>query len=731
MRFDSRIAAWALGICFAVAGCEGTQGEAGSTGPQGDPGEAGVEGPQGPPGPAGRDGEDGETGARGATGDPGAPGAAGDPGPAGEQGTPGEAGGEGPAGPQGDPGPQGEPGAPGADGDPGLPGTDGRSSLFTDRGLVITVDAADIDDDGHPVVIYRLEDTRERPLDFEGVYTEGAFSMSYVLASRAPGEPWQAAITREVDGEQQPTSDAGGEQVALEFGTYMYTYAATVADDAPEGTIWRAALGARRTFDDGTRVGGSVATLLTVGDAAPEAPPAATTLGQCNACHHGLEFHGGRWNDTESCITCHTPGMADPESGNTIDFRVMIHRIHQGANLPSVQAGEPYEIIGFRGSVHDYSGVHFPRPTTDCGACHVEANLESWGVASSATCLSCHDRTHFEEGEVDGFTAHTAGPQEERLCTRCHPPGDGGPAVWDAHLDPLLDPELGLVGLNVGVVAVEGAAAGAAPEIVFSLTNDAGEPVDPGLLDSSEITIAGPTSNYAWDLRMRSPHAVAVAEGDNWRVTFGSPLPEDAAGSIAVGMAAYRYLPYGAGRADSIGREYGGNPVSYVDLAGGEAVASPERVTRDQCNACHGDLKLHGTFRREIEYCVTCHHDNATDGAQRPEDAGEPATIDFGPMVHAIHAGGVRNGPTVIYGFGGQPHDYGEVHYPGDLADCSACHSGDGWQTASARACLSCHDSDDAVAHAALETTADGQEACGVCHGSGREFDVVRVHGGD
>jgi cytochrome c553 len=47
----------------------------------------------------------------------------------------------------------------------------------------------------------------------------------------------------------------------------------------------------------------------------------------------------------------------------------------------------------------------------------------------------------------------------------------------------------------------------------------------------------------------------------------------------------------------------------------------------------------------------------------------------------------------------------------------------------SAAACITCHDSDDARAHADLNTTVDGREACGVCHGPGRESAVDVAHG--
>ncbi len=43
--------------------------------------------------------------------------------------------------------------------------------------------------------------------------------------------------------------------------------------------------------------------------------------------------------------------------------------------------------------------------------------------------------------------------------------------------------------------------------------------------------------------------------------------------------------------------------------------------------------------------------------------------------------------------------------------------------------CSSCHDSQEAVTHMLLQTTADDSiETCIVCHGTGRDFDVVSVH---
>jgi OmcA/MtrC family decaheme c-type cytochrome len=401
-----------------------------------------------------------------------------------------------------------------------------------------------------------------------------------------------------------------------------------------------------------------------------------------------------------------------------VAFGVMLHKIHNGANLPSVADGEPYQIIGYRNSVHDYSNVHFPRSVTECNACHAGDAPDAFENAEPNNCTSCHDRTSFEANVADGWTAHTAGPQGPDTCGNCHGAAGTPFPVLDTHQSELAN--VATVGLNVEIVEVTNAIPGGSPTVFLTMRDNEGGDIDPAILDSFEITVAGPTSGFSWALTMRNAHQAVVVEGDRLRINSTVNIPAEATGSIAVGIAGYRYLPYGAARADSVGREWAGNPVVYVALDGGEATPPREIVSREQCNDCHGDLQLHGTFRREVSYCVTCHNQNATDVARRPDDGSAPASIDFAPMIHRIHAGGHLEEPAVIYGFGGSRHDYSEVHYPRDLATCSACHTNGTEDAPSARACVSCHDSSAARTHAALETAPNGDEACGVCHGPGR-----------
>ena len=92
----------------------------------------------------------------------------------------------------------------------------------------------------------------------------------------------------------------------------------------------------------------------------------------CNACHERLMFHGGGRRDVQYCVTCHNPGSTDAQSTNTVDFTVMIHKIHRGAELPSVVAGGEYYIVGFGNDKVDYSHIEWPQDIRNCQACHDE-----------------------------------------------------------------------------------------------------------------------------------------------------------------------------------------------------------------------------------------------------------------------------------------------------------------------------------------------------------------------
>jgi OmcA/MtrC family decaheme c-type cytochrome len=120
-------------------------------------------------------------------------------------------------------------------------------------------------------------------------------------------------------------------------------------------------------------------------------------------------------------------------------------------------------------------------------------------------------------------------------------------------------------------------------------------------------------------------------------------------------------------------------------------------------------------------------------------------------MIHRIHSGEELSRDFTIYRSRGV-FNFNEVLYPGDRRNCAKCHVNESNElplpanmanTAAPReffsplgpaasACLGCHDTEDAAAHAfqnsATFPSGRTAESCAVCHGEGADFAVSRVH---
>ena len=201
---------------------------------------------------------------------------------------------------------------------------------------------------------------------------------------------------------------------------------------------------------------------------------------KCNTCHDGktsndgvliprLSLHGNNRNENlELCVICHNPNQTDvpyrvsgPET--SVDLKRMIHSIHAGGFRET-----PFVVIGFNGSVNDFSHVRFPKELRNCVNCHIDSNgkgtfelpLNSsvlgttvstgsvYAVASgsartidvnpsndlkispiAAVCSSCHDKTEVRSHMISKGGASFATLQQNigvsvnERCATCHGPG--------------------------------------------------------------------------------------------------------------------------------------------------------------------------------------------------------------------------------------------------------------------------------------------------------------------
>jgi OmcA/MtrC family decaheme c-type cytochrome len=215
---------------------------------------------------------------------------------------------------------------------------------------------------------------------------------------------------------------------------------------------------------------------------------------KCSKCHDNqlhkgtfiprLALHGGSRNEEPGmCVICHNPNQTDipfrtlasPPStdplGNgvapevSIDFKRMAHEIHAGGFRRSA-----FKVVGFNGTITDFSGVRFPAELRNCLMCHIDVNgkgtfelpLASTVLGSTvktgstigyvrpsdgqvgnlvdldptnnlritptaSVCSACHDRSevrrHMQSnGAVFGALQSTITPNPER-CVSCHGPG--------------------------------------------------------------------------------------------------------------------------------------------------------------------------------------------------------------------------------------------------------------------------------------------------------------------
>lgn len=591
-----------------------------------------------------------------------------------------------------------------------------------------------------PVVVVSYSDDLDQPLDYAGKSTPGALSISFILAwYDAQGRQYTAYTTRTRSGVTNPSADQNGQWVH-QLGRSTYTF----------GTTLPASMDLTKTHTLG--IYGRRSTNAIVGkdyyadninyDFRPDGKAVTETWAAmdvektCNNCHDPLAFHGGTRRTVKNCVLCHTPQIAkDATTGNTFDFKVMVHKIHMGKELPSVVAGGKY---GF-GTTLDFSTVAYPQDIRNCQNCHDPKASEGYiwyARPSRKACGSCHDTIDWVTG-----ANHVAGPQlDDRSCAACHiPEGDTefDMSVKGAHTIPTKSNQL--QGLALTVQSITNTAPGLKPTVTFKLTDKKGAFVDPSKLARSRFLLGGPTTDYMKSLREDVKGATCAGSGICTFV-FTTAVPSDATGTWTLSADYYRSVTIDNHSEKGLAvREAGLNPI--LDFPVTDAKAVSRRIITDtaKCNKCHDVLALHGGQRFKVEECAICHAPNAT----APSVTSQPdESIHFKWMVHRIHTGEEL---THDYSIGGT--SYNEVLYPGDRRNCMACHVTGSYHLPlpesaqptitkrdfytpmqpAAAACLSCHDTKYAAAHVYTNTAPFG-ESCASCHGDSSEFAVDKVH---
>jgi OmcA/MtrC family decaheme c-type cytochrome len=669
---------------------------------------------------------------------------------------------------------------------------------FVRPGLTIKIVSANITQDGTISVDYKLTDPKGLPLDPAGITTPGAVSVSFLCAYIPKGQTqFFSYATRSQTSPItkvtaiQAGADSGGTTKQVGDGEYVYTFATKAKGQAgawdPTLTHRVGIYGSRNLteFDLGTNYDSDTMTWIP-GGGTPKDNRDVIRTASCNKCHDQLSFHGGSRQGMDLCIMCHTPQTTDPDTGNTVDMKVFIHKLHMGSQLPSVVAGTPYQVIGFNQAVSDWSTVNLPSDPRRCVFCHEDAKVtgatqsNNWlSNPSRAACGSCHDDVNFATGKN-----HVNLPQvSDNQCTQCHIPQgelEFDASIKGAHTVPTESATR--PGIVANVSKVDNGVAGKAPTVTFSVKDFAGNAVTMAQLTGGNnrlaLVLAGPTTDYGYtnfgsDVTTQgyvSENPVPTAKCANdgtCSYTFTHVIPAAAKGTFAMGIEARRGITLLSGTAQEMTSEYGAvNKVLYFSVDGSKVTPRRQVVDIAKCNGCHSTLSLHGENRNQIEMCVLCHNPSENDGVRRvvatnPADKAQPnQSVNFALMIHKIHTGeglAAAGQSYTIVGFGGSHNDFTEVRYPAmtptggvaDTAKCYMCHVNNSEAVfpigknnvtdpqgrispvaATTSACTACHLTLSALSHAVSQTDPKFGESCDVCHAAGADFDVLKEHAG-
>lgn len=689
---------------------------------------------------------------------------------------------------------------PGSRESPGSSGTTGSGGNPFTQPLNIRITA--VSGGSQPVVEFRA-------IDQNGHFFSGLTGAHFTIAKLVPGQDgetpfWQSYINRtQIAGvgswNQAPFNtpeDASAIQAVaqnstagtfenLGDGRYRYTFTDLANITSPLRVTWQPELT--------HRIG-----VQTVGPTFPAAnavytyqPLTGATVGildrrivvqsTCNTCHgDNLAFHGGKNSngpgkhsgshiDAEYCVTCHNPGSTDPQSGNSLDFRVMIHKIHMGRELPRLPGGKPYTLWDEANRPQDYSGLAYPQDPRNCSNCHdssMPATPDAHLVETNPTraaCGSCHRTVNFTTGE--GHSSMNIPQASDQLCSTCHSTLSEL-SVRAVHQIPSKQVS---AKFRFNVLDFEKTEDGA--RIRFSVTDPRnGQPYpiqqDSEILRQVRVRVTWPerpSSEYRASTS-RNKKALAtdgslhpsLEEGPNGSHFITVPLPpgNNAPRNPAYYSVAMEGNAWLNGRASESRARIAGTS-AFFNADGTRNIGRRNIVSDTACQTCHeqneGPFSGHDSARTDhVQLCVHCHNVNHFDASWLP---WRGASSDLLQMVHGIHGNEV-----LTY----ERRNRGYVQYPDRASNCTTCHTGDSFHltqmpetrpatqvaedafiSPKTAACMSCHNSELARVHMqqnggqiavpSRELLRDGdgrfpQESCGVCHGPGRVADVGSIH---
>src|ERR1051325_1842475 len=250
---------------------------------------------------------------------------------------------------------------------------------FVRPGLVIKINSASIAADRTMTAVVTVTDPQGLALDNTGITTPGVVTLSFIMGS-IPKDGAQYAnyimttitgaagtFPRPIAENQNSTNTTPGKLTSLGNGQFQYVFGTKAPANFDQTATHTLAVYGNRNlsqFNMPTNFASATYNFIPAGGSVNQIRDVVSTKA-CNSCHDQLSFHGGQRRGVELCVMCHTKDMRDSATGNPIDLKIFIHKIHAGTSLPSNVAGNNFKIGN-----SDFSEVVYPADVRCCETCH-------------------------------------------------------------------------------------------------------------------------------------------------------------------------------------------------------------------------------------------------------------------------------------------------------------------------------------------------------------------------
>ncbi|OGT00271.1 MAG: hypothetical protein A3F73_14275 [Gallionellales bacterium RIFCSPLOWO2_12_FULL_59_22] len=579
---------------------------------------------------------------------------------------------------------------------------------------------------GSPVVNFAVRDAGGnlvRGLKLTGAANCGGSNAKFTFA-KFDGSDWQNLT--QAGSSAASFDDAAGATLAENAaGHYTYRSATSVAATKDGATVHR--VGMRLCFTDpatGATVKVNPYLDFTVGANGTGNPVKdgqnrltarrVADKASCNECHQTLAArHDDGLVDPNMCVTCHNKGSVHFATGNSLDFKLMIHKFHMGKQLKKDYRLSTFVARLSSGGV--VAGVDYPQEQRNCVKCHdgsaSAANRtpdgENWKTRPGKNaCWACHDDykdttsawyAKHQGATLAGVDRDNPDIASDSACQTCH--GDTAPKINTAAVHAVPEWVNGAnYQYNIHAVTWN---ADRTVSVEFSVIN----PVNGSAYDIKGASFANLTLLFGWGdgdysnagavdasgalipggqpvaINVASK-AVAVAGTNNrYRVT-STVVPASASGTSVVALqggillTGVNGVPYTVPVKDA---------VSYFAI-GGSGSAIPRRtvVSADKCNTCHGrninmnnHVPSHAANSNDPAVCVICHNGNSVlNGTTVAGGAvtALPESAHFKRMIHMKHKAQGANYPVMPSTLRTAPSALGSYTGYTGVRNCDACH---------------------------------------------------------